>query len=149
MSNEKTIQEIMVTYRRPEVSTMEKISSSNEAEEVLRKVYLPGRIDHKEFFYIILLTNAGHVLGTSEISSGTTNGTTVNVKEILQLAKRTNASSVILSHNHPSGQLKPSSADIAITKKIEEAGKLVDISVLDHIILTSEAYYSFKDNGQM
>ncbi len=62
---------------------------------------------------------------------------------------RTNASAVILSHNHPSGQLKPSEADISITKKIIEAGKLVDITVLDHVILTSEGFYSFKDEGRI
>lgn len=73
----------------------------------------------------------------------------IDMDGIEEVIIRTNASAVILSHNHPSGQLKPSEADISITKKIIEAGKLVDITVLDHVILTSEGFYSFKDEGRI
>jgi DNA repair protein RadC len=80
---------------------------------------------------------------------GSTSGTTVNLKEIFQLVLKTNAVAIILCHNHPSGNLKPSNADIALTKRIKSLADVVDIAVLDHIILTSEGYYSLSDEGHL
>mgnify|MGYP000619166385 FL=1 len=108
-----------------------------------------NRIDYKEFFWVLLLTNANQVLGVSEISVGSTTGVSVNIKEIYQLALLSNASAVIVAHNHPSGKLTPSTADKNITEKLQKALKLLDIILLDHLILTSEGFVSFSDSGWM
>ena len=97
----------------------------------------------------MLLNRANKVLGFSKISSGGTSGTLVDVKIIFQIALKSNASSIILGHNHPSGNLKPSDADIRITRTIKEAGKMMEIPLVDHLILTDENYYSFADEGMI
>jgi DNA repair protein RadC len=87
------------------------------------------------------------VLGISEISTGGFAGTVADPKVIFSIALKACASSIILSHNHPSGNLKPSQADLNLTRKIKSGGELLDIAVLDHIILTSDSYFSFADEG--
>lgn len=84
-----------------------------------------------------------------EVSSAGVAGTVADPKVIFAAALKASASSIILAHNHPSGQLKPSSADIALTNKIKRGGEFLDIQVLDHLILSSEGYYSFADEGMM
>ena len=85
-------------------------------------------------------------MGYAQISSGGLTGTVCDPKIIFQYALQTNASGIILAHNHPSGNLQPSQADIQITEKVREAGKLLDIALLDHLILTGEGFYSLTDN---
>jgi len=89
------------------------------------------------------------VLGITSISEGGLSGTVVDVRLILATALKAGASSMILCHNHPSGNLKPSEADYKITQKIKDAGETMDIQVLDHLIITGEAYFSFSDEGVM
>ncbi|MCW3071308.1 MAG: repair protein [Bacteroidetes bacterium] len=89
------------------------------------------------------------MLGFSKISQGGLSGTVVDAKVVFQVALKANASSILLAHNHPSGNLKPSEADLMITKNIREAGKLMEIPLVDHIILTDEGYYSFADEGSL
>ena len=89
------------------------------------------------------------ILGINWISKGGVSGTVVDAKIIFQAALKTNCSGILLLHNHPSGTLQPSDADIQITNKIKEGGKYLDISVPDHIIITSDSYYSFADEGIM
>jgi DNA repair protein RadC len=96
-----------------------------------------------------MLNRSARVLGIYEASSGGTVGTVVDAKLIFIAALKANASSIILAHNHPSGTLKPSNPDIAITKKLYAAGQVLDINVMDHIILTKENYYSFADNAML
>ena len=86
-------------------------------------------------------------MGIYEASTGGVSGTVADAKLIFIAALKTNASGIILSHNHPSGNLKPSKADEALTCKLKEAGKFLDIIVMDHIIVTSEGYFSFSDEG--
>jgi len=83
------------------------------------------------------------------VSVGGLTGTIVDVRNILQTALKANACSVILAHNHPSGNQNPSDADIQITRRVNEAAKIMDIQVLDHLILLTEGYYSFADEGRM
>ncbi len=135
--------EIEVIYKRPAIASMESIKEAEDIVEVFRKLITDEKIDHKEFFLVALLSRHNHVLGVAKTSVGSTNGTVVNIKEIFQLAIKTNSCGIILCHNHPSGNLKPSENDISITKKIKEACTLCEISLLDHIILTSEGFYSF------
>ncbi len=102
-----------------------------------------------ENFCVILLNRANKVLRTVRISDGGITGTIVDQRKIFKIALDNNATSVILGHNHPSGQLTPSSADLELTKKIKAAGEVLDLPVLDHIIVGDGNYYSFADEGIM
>jgi DNA repair protein RadC len=139
--------EVTVSYN-PKVKPSQriKISNSKNAEEVLRKVY-KGDLEYREKFYILLLNRANKVLGWCKISEGGITGSVADVRLIFQTALKTHATSIILCHNHPSGNLNPSDADIELTRRIREAGKILDIQVLDHLIITAESYFSFADDG--
>lgn len=141
--------EIKVSYRpgRPN-SKMDQVSSSKDAEKVLRSIW-SDQMDYREEFVILCLNRANKVLGYSKISFGGTSGTVADAKIIFQIALKANASSIILAHNHPSGNLKPSDADKKLTKKLMFAGFTLDITVLDHLILTSEGYRSLMDEGDI
>lgn len=97
-------------------------------------------------FWILLLNNANQVLGFSETGIGTVKSVDVNFTEICQLAILSNAVGVVVSHNHPSGKLFPSSQDLKLTKRIQKGLDLFNIKLLDHLIITTESYYSFSDN---
>ena len=100
-----------------------------------------------EEFWILLLNKANKIIGKYCISEGGMSGTVADPVKIFKKAIENNASGIILCHNHPSGNLKPSEADINLTKKMRDGGKLLDISVLDHIIIGEEKYFSFADEG--
>jgi len=102
-----------------------------------------------ENFCILLLNRANKVLKTVRISDGGITGTVVDQRKVFKIALDHNATSIILGHNHPSGQLTPSDADIQLTKKMKEAGVTLDLPVLDHIIVGDGNYYSFADEGIM
>ena len=106
-------------------------------------------IDYRESFKVLLLSRANGVLGISNLFTGGLSGVVVDPKLIFQVALKCNSSSIILMHNHPSANLKPSEADLSLTKKITEIGKLLDLKLLDHVIFTSESYFSFADEGYM
>jgi DNA repair protein RadC len=122
-----------------------KVRCSQDADNALRLIW--QSFEHREFFYIILLNRSNQILGFSQISMGGISGTVTDVRIIFQTAIKSNACALILAHNHPSGNLTPSEADLAITKKIKEAGKILDISVLDHLILTETSYLSMADDN--
>ncbi len=136
--------EIKVDYQlRTNPSTI--VKTSNDAYQQLKELFL--RVDYKEEFFILLLNRSSHVLGWSKISEGGTSGTVVDIKIVFQHALLAHASSIIVAHNHPSGNLKPSQADIQITRKLVDSGKILDIPVLDHLIITRTGYHSFADCG--
>lgn len=103
----------------------------------------------REEFNILLLNRANHVLGWFNVSIGGVASTVVDPKVIFSVALKCNASGIILSHNHPSGNLNPSDADLNLTKKLNSGGKLLEINILDHLILTTDRYYSFADEGML
>lgn len=138
--------EIEICYKRPLFNKMMFIKSSEDVDRILRSYINLERIDLKEFFWVIPLSNANRVLGISEIGSGTIKGVATNLHEIYQLVLLTNASGLIVAHNHPSGKLKPSENDKRITEKLLKLAKLIDVTLLDHLIITSEGYLSFSDN---
>lgn len=109
---------------------------------------LPSMIDlqHEEF-WILMLNQAHHIVGRQRISTGGVTGTVVDSKMVFKPAIETLASCIILVHNHPSGNLIPSPADIDLTRKLKEGGKVLDIKVLDHVIVAHTGYYSFRDEG--
>ena len=106
-------------------------------------------INHRESMILLLLSRANKILGHSLISLGGIAGTVCDPRLIMQLAINSNSTSMILCHNHPSGNAKPSDADIKLTKKIKDIGLLHDIALVDHLVLTDENYYSFADEGMM
>tara|TARA_Y100000815_G_C13231072_1_gene458059 strand:- start:160 stop:648 length:489 start_codon:yes stop_codon:yes gene_type:complete len=140
--------EVQIIYRsRPKYKA--KVTSADFAYEMFLKAYPKDRIDYKEFFFVMLLNRQNQILGISKIGEGATAGVIVNNKEIFQLALMANASGIILSHNHPSGNIYPSESDLKKTNEIITFAKLIDVNVLDHIIITSEGYYSFHERGDI
>lgn len=121
-----------------------KITSSKEAYEIMKPILID--LPHEEF-WLIMLNRANVVIKKEQISRGGVAGTVVDTKIIFKTAVDNYASSIIICHNHPSGNLKPSEADIKITKSIKEAGKIMEIPLLDHLIVTENNYYSFGDEG--
>jgi DNA repair protein RadC len=125
---------------------MEKVAGSRDVYDVLQRIWSP-RIDHVEEFMVLCLNRANRVLGWAKISQGGLSGTVADPKVIFQVALKSNACSLILAHNHPSGNLQPSEADIHLTRKLKDAGVLLDLPVLDHLIVSSEGFYSFANEG--
>lgn len=130
--------------REEEVIELKKITSSKAVFDIMQP--LIGELSHEEF-WVLFLNNSNKVIYKTQISKGGITGTIVDIRIVFKLALEHNATSIILSHNHPSGKLQASEADIQITKKIKEAGKNLDIQVLDHVIITEKSYYSFVDEG--
>lgn len=120
------------------------ISGSKDAYE-----YIRWRLEDLQYeeFWILTLNRANKVINEHRVSEGGVSGTVVDPKRVYKFALDDTASSIILFHNHPSGTLKPSSSDISLTKKLKEAGSLLEISILDHIIVCQAGYYSFADEG--
>lgn len=139
--------EIEIHYKRPLFSEMKHIASSQDVNAILRIYINPKLIDVKEFFWVVFLSRANCVLGISTINCGDAHGVFVNIREIFQLTLLTHASQIIVAHNHPSGKLKPSKKDEDITKKIAKGVALFDVKLLDHLIITSESFLSFADQG--
>lgn len=104
---------------------------------------------HHEEFWIILLNRANAVLGVQQVSTGGSAGTVVDAKHVFKIALDARASGLVAVHNHPSGSLQPSQADIDLTKRLSKAGQLLDLSLLDHLIISERGYYSFMDAGMM
>ncbi|WP_034256854.1 RadC family protein [Adhaeribacter aquaticus] len=127
-------------------SAKTKITCSTDIYNYIKPQLLD--LPHEEF-WIILLNRANVVMKKIPVSSGGIAGTVADPKIIFKQAIENLASAIILVHNHPSGNLKPSAADISLTKKMKEAGTLLDLPILDHIIFTEHSYYSFADEGML
>ena len=141
------VSEIKVSYTdKVKASERPQIGASKDAVHIFKHIF-KDCIQHHEEFYVMLLNRGNKVLGVSCISKGGISGTVVDVKIILQLALKANASSLIVSHNHPSGNLTASAADVKITEKLKNACQLIDLCLLDHLIITDESYLSFADDG--
>jgi DNA repair protein RadC len=131
--------------RRSEVAVeLLKITSSKVIFELMQPII--GELPHEEF-WIVLLNNSNKVISKSQLSKGGITGTIVDVRLVFKIAIEMGATSLILCHNHPSGTLKPSDADIKITDKLKKAGESLEINVLDHLIVTENSYFSFVDEG--
>ncbi len=113
----------------------------------LKSLWDEDTIEISESFYVLLLNNKKRLLGWSRISLGSKTATIVDVPQVVTLALLGNASSVVIAHNHPSGETRPSCSDIRLTGKISQALELVDLKLDDHLIITRETFYSFAQNG--
>lgn len=142
------VAEVELVYKtKVKPSQRPKITTSVDAYEILQKIWNRDKIELVEEFKVLLLNRSNKVLGVLDASSGGITGTVADPRIILTAAIKANAVGIVLSHNHPSGSLKPSRADEDLTVKIREAARFLDMTVLDHIIITSEGYYSFADEG--
>lgn len=132
--------------RRKDVDAVEKesITTSKDIYNLLSPYFLD--LPHEEF-WVLLLNKANKVLEKTLISKGGLASTTADPKIIFKAALNHQAANVILAHNHPSGNLKPSNADVSLTKKLTEGAKILDIAILDHVIFTDKGYFSFADEG--
>lgn len=130
--------------RSEETANFTKITSSKVVFNIMQPII--GELPHEEF-WVLYLNNSNKVIYKSQLSKGGITGTVVDLRLIFKIAFECNATAIILSHNHPSGVLLPSDSDKQITKKLKDAGKNLDIKVVDHIIITEKGYYSFMDEG--
>lgn len=130
--------------RTAEAMSMKKITCSRDAVSLLEPILRD--LQHEEF-WIILLNRANAVIDQRMISKGGVSGTVVDPKIIFNEALKMKASGIIVSHNHPSNNPRPSESDLQLTKKLREGGKLMEISLLDHIIIAGTSFYSFADEG--
>lgn len=146
--NGKKMHEIKVLYKRPLLEEMPKIKSSQDVDELMRKIIDPNTIDYAERFYTLFcLSNSNNVLGYAEIGVGDSTSVTVHTKMVFQIALVCHAKGIIIVHNHPSGILRASQQDLALTQKFKNIGELLGIKLLDSVIISSEGYYSFADEG--
>ena len=148
MDIDYTVGEVELSYK-PKFKKLHQVTCSEDAYKYLLPTYKEGTICYKEYFKVLFLNQSNQVLGYILISEGGITDTTVDVRVILQAALLTNSVVIILAHNHPSGNLKPSRQDMEITKQVREAAQLMRITVLDHLILTDAGYYSFADEGEL
>ncbi len=121
-----------------------KIGSSSSVFELMQPIL--GELPHEEF-WIIYLNNSNKIIQQDQLSKGGITGTLVDVRLVLKKAIEVGATGLILVHNHPSGTLKPSESDKQLTQKLKRAGASLDIKVLDHLIITEKAYFSFADEA--
>ncbi len=139
--------ELIVTYRRATTKRV-KVTSAEEAVTFARdNFYFPEVISYCEKFYTLFLDRAGNAFAWKQMSSGGLSGTVADPRLIFQTALLTHSTSIILFHNHPSGNTNPSATDIQLTKSLCEAGRFLEIHVLDHIIVTVDGFYSFANEG--
>jgi DNA repair protein RadC len=152
MKNSKIwqVSEVKLTYQnKVKASDRPGIKSSNDAAQLFLENW-SDEIELCEEFLVLFLNRANRVTGIFRLSKGGVAGTVVDIKILFAAALKAMASGVILAHNHPSGNKYPSQADITLTTRIKQAGDILDIKVLDHLILTHDGdYYSFCDEGQI
>ena len=150
MRTDFKVAEVQLTYKnRVPCKDRQQVNDSESAYRIAKTLFPDETIDYRESFKAIYMNRSNHVLGCLTVSEGGPCSTAVDVKLILQGALLTNASGVILAHNHPSGNLQPSTPDKVMTDKIRQALTVMDINLLDHLIITREKYFSFINEGVM
>jgi DNA repair protein RadC len=127
-----------------EIKVLDEVKSSRDGYNIMRRHLMD--LNHEEF-WLILIGRSSKVLAKELVSKGGLSGTVADPKIIFHMALQHQASALIMVHNHPSGNLKPSREDLVLTKKIADAGRMLDINVLDHLIITDSGYFSFGDEG--
>lgn len=146
MNMDYQVGEVELSYR-PTIRQKRKIRMASDVYDLLLPTFRKGTIGYKEYFKVVFLNQGQEILGYTQISEGGLTETSVDVRIILQAALLVNATALILAHNHPSGNLRPSQQDISLTEQVRKAADLMRIKVIDHIILTDGNYYSFADEG--
>lgn len=141
---------ISVKYKKKvPYDQMYTLVNSDSTANLLRQLYDKNTIEWREEMILLCLNRANKVLGSYKLSVGGLSQTVVDPRVILTVALNTGACNIILSHNHPSGNVSPSEADLSMTKRIKSAADLFDIKILDHVIITADSYYSMCDEGNL
>ncbi|MFK7031925.1 JAB domain-containing protein [Flavobacterium oreochromis] len=140
------LEEIQVSYST-NCRVKTKVNCANSVYELLLSHWNHDIIQLQEEFKVLLLNRTNNVIRIYNLSKGGNAGTIVDIKLLFAVALKCNAAAIIISHNHPSGNLKPSEQDIMITKKIKKVGELMEIKLFDHLIVTKFGYYSFANEG--
>lgn len=143
------IGEIEVSYKRKIEIPFQKIASSKDANSCIRELFPVTQINYREHMYVLYLDNANKVLGYQLLSVGGLTSTMLDIRVLLQGALLTNSVALLLFHNHPSGKLQPSNADVELTSKVKRSVEILDLKLLDHLIITENSYYSFADEGNL
>jgi DNA repair protein RadC len=150
MSSLFKVSELELVYRKqPEPLNSYQISCSISAYDAFKQTWDENKLGFIEEFKILLLDNRNYCLGISEISKGGLDSCPVDARVVFSTALQSKTTRIILAHNHPSGNLKPSQADLDLTSRLIEIGKILCIKINDHLIVTPNSYYSFADNGLM
>ena len=146
---QSNLAEIKVTYQsKVKPSDRPQITCSKDAENHFRNIWSDA-MEFREECYMLLLNRNNRVLGWYRLSEGGTCSTIIDPRLVFSIALNCNASGVMIAHNHPSGNLKPSDLDMQLTQKLVTAGKFLEIQVIEHIILTADSYFSFADEGKI
>jgi DNA repair protein RadC len=142
------VAEVELIYKtKVKASERPQITSSKDAYELFLQLWDENKIEFVEQFKVLFLNRANKVLGAFNVSTGGISGTVADPRVIFVAALKSNSSGILISHNHPSQNLKPSRQDEELTQKIKQAGQFLDIKLLDHIIVGIDGYYSFADEG--
>ena len=143
------VSEIEISYK-PAIGSKPEVTSSSDAYEILKEHYPENQIALKEYFVVMYLNQANRVIGVQKLSVGGLTSAVADVRLLFGTALKVLATGLVISHNHPSGNIRPSLQDRNLTKQVKEAGKLLDIKLLDHLILTpDDKYISMADNGDL
>ena len=140
------LNELLVDYKKTNVLTSQ-IKSSKQAYELFNQLW--QGIDFKESVNVLYLDNNSDLLCFYRLSTGGLTGSIIDVREVLSIALRIKSTAFIIAHNHPSGRLDPSTADVQITQKLKQCASILDLNLLDHLIVTSQSFYSFSDSGKL
>lgn len=145
-----SVSEIEIVYRR-KINPFDRhqITNSASAYDVLISAWDMNKIDLVEECLMLLLDRGNYCIGVSRLATGGVSACLVDPKIVFATALKSRATSFVLAHNHPSGNLNPSSADFAVTEKLVQGGRILDMPLRDHLIVSREAYCSFADNGLM
>lgn len=147
----------MKKYKFPKISVKVSVTKGDKvtitspeiAVDVMRSIFNADTISWTEEVIMVCLNRANDVIGYYKISSGGMTSSLIDPRVVMTVALQNAACSILLAHNHPSGNLKPSQSDIAITEKLKNACALLDVKLIDHLIVTSDGHYSFSDNGYL
>lgn len=143
------VSEIEISYK-PAIGSKPEVTSSSDAYLIFKKHYPESQIALKEYFVVMYLNQANRVIGVQKLSEGGLTSAVADVRLLFGTALKILATGIVVSHNHPSGNTRPSLQDRNLTKQVKEAGKLLDIKLLDHLIITpDDQYISMADNGDL
>ena len=150
MNTDFRVAEVELSYKnRVPYKDRKKVLTSEDAYKLLLNNHDDNTIDYTETFKVLYLNQSSQVVGCNTLSKGGITTTCVDVRNVMQGALLTNAVAMVLGHNHPSGNTRPSREDDRITNQIVKAGQLLNIQVIDHIIFTREQFYSYNDEGRI
>jgi len=143
-----SVAEVTLSFR-PEIKPSKRplVKCAKDVYEVLNKFWNADQLELRETFFMILLNNHGRVMGIVELSHGGFTGVVVDTKMVFGVALKACACSIVVAHNHPSGNLKPSTQDIKVTQRLKAAGEILELPMQDHLIVSAEGYLSLEEEG--